>query len=452
MIHSLGLQSQLLLFFCFLSLSFALRADVNDTQLQIQTPCTTLSPEPLAPLPEKKSYREVPSAPNALLTQKGSAADKPVAVYLTWQHSPLTTMTIQWISSLESLSDSIEYQQSGTKKWLRAVASHFPFPENFPGLIHRVEISGLKPATEYIFRIGKQEKIYKFKTMPTDLNKPLRFVVGGDIYHDLIEFVKETNIQAAKTNPDFALLGGDIAYTSEKESEIPENSDRWITWLINWSETMITSDGRLIPMITAIGNHDTLGRYTQSPKQAPFYYALFPTPDNREYRVIDFGKFLSIFVLDSGHTHLISGEQAKWLEDELKSRNDIMHKFALYHAGAYPSVRQMDSKMSPIIRDYWVPLFEKYGLNAAFEHHDHAYKRSVRIKDDKADPKGVLYIGDGAWGVSEPRHPKVQGEQWFLAKTAAERHFILVTIEKGKRKFEAINSKGQQFDSYEIKD
>ncbi len=377
---------------------------------------------------------------------------KPIAIYLTWQHAPTTTMTVQWISDSETQKDQIEYQKDGTSEWKSIEGGQLKLSEGSPYVVHRVEMTGLTPNTEYRFRINKEEQTYKFLTLQEDLKTPIRFVVGGDIYQDSIESVTETNIQAAKSNPHFALLGGDIAYAAFKDPLLPEDINRWLIWLKTWQQTMVTPDGRMIPMVTAIGNHDTRGRYGQPPEQATCYYNLFSTPGNLSYRIIDFGNYLSIVILDSGHTQSISGEQAQWLDATLKDRKDKLHKFALYHVGAYPSVRQMDNKIAPLIREHWVPIFEKYSLHAGFEHHDHAYKRTQRIKNNKVDPKGVLYLGDGAWGVADPRLPRVEGELWFLAKTAPERHFILVTLDGSSRTFTAINSKGEKFDNYEMKD
>jgi hypothetical protein len=69
---------------------------------------------------------------------------------------------------------------------------------------------------------------------------------------------------------------------------------------------------------------------------------------------------------------------------------------------AYPSVRK-DEGTTLEIRQHWVPLFEKAGVSAAFEHHDHAYKRTHPLLGGKvqdAPAKGVTYLGDGAWGAS----------------------------------------------------
>jgi hypothetical protein len=98
--------------------------------------------------------------------------------------------------------------------------------------------------------------------------------------------------------------------------------------------------------------------------------------------------------------------------------------------------------VSAKIREHWVPLFERFGLDVAFEHHDHAYKRTYPIRAGKVDPEGVLYVGDGPWGAM-PRRPR---DRWYLAKTAGKRHFILVTISNPDRSIVAIDGEGQVFD------
>ncbi|MFQ5729958.1 MAG: metallophosphoesterase, partial [Waddliaceae bacterium] len=124
------------------------------------------------------------------------------------------------------------------------------------------------------------------------------------------------------------------------------------------------------------------------------------------------------------------------------------HKFALYHVPAYPCVRKFKGMFNIQIRRHWVPIFENFGLTAAFEHHDHAYKRTHLIYRERIDPKGVLYLGDGGWGVKRARKPRSAGSLWYLAKTARARHFIMVTLDGGNRHYTAIDSKGNVIDTY----
>jgi hypothetical protein len=383
-------------------------------------------------------------------TLQAEIRNEPIAVYLSWQRDPTTTMIVQWVSSLEQKDDEIFYKQNGENSWQTIFGSHAPFPEGEPFLLHRAELTGLTPNSVYFFRPGGQGKEYKFRTMPTQLSSPLRFVVGGDMYHDDVKSLVETNRQAAAQDPYFALVGGDIAYArSESQKGASEIRRRWLIWLIVWKQHMVTKEGFLIPMLTTIGNHDTDGKNGQTPKQASFFYFLFPFPGEQGCNVLDFGNYLSIFALDTGHTHPIPGAQTFWLHQTLQSRWQMPHKLAFYHVPAFPSVRDFKEKTSELIRQNWVPIFERFGLSTAFEHHDHAYKRTHPLYQGKTDyNKGVLYMGDGAWGVKNPRTPKKPAKNSYLAVTAAARHFIMVTLSEHYRYYHAIDYRGKTLDAY----
>ncbi|EPR65884.1 hypothetical protein ADICYQ_5029 [Cyclobacterium qasimii M12-11B] len=53
---------------------------------------------------------------------------------------------------------------------------------------------------------------------------------------------------------------------------------------------------------------------------------------------------------------------------------------AVYHVPAYPSARAFTGTTQTMIREHWVPLFEKSSIQLVFENHDHAYKRTYPIK------------------------------------------------------------------------
>ena len=369
-------------------------------------------------------------------------------IYLTWQSSPQTTMTVQWLTDAVNKNDRIIYRPRGSDAaWQVVAGSHEPAPEGHDEiLIHQAEITALKPDTSYeFFLLGAPQELY-FRTMPETLDQPIHFVVGGDIYHDDIEAVRETSRAAAATNPSFALLGGDLAYAAAKYKDRPELHYRWLEFLRSWQADMVTSDGHMIPFLPTTSNEDTAGRYFQSPKEAAFFYALFATPGEQGYNVIDFGDYLSVWLLDSGHTHPINGAQADWLTETLAERADRPNKFAVYHVPAFPSYRDPNYGVAPLVREFWVPIFEEGNLDVAFEHHDHAYKRTHPIRNNQADPTGVLYIGDGGWGESNPRIPSLPEEKWYLAESASERHFIEVTIDGEETEIRAINYLGEVFD------
>lgn len=368
-------------------------------------------------------------------------------IYLTWQQSPSTTMTIQWLSLAHEKQSIVSYRPAKREgEWLKTTGEVFPFPQLSKYLVHRVELKKLQPDTEYVFTVLSYPEKYLFLTAPARLDKELRFVVGGDMYHDGISFLKKTCQKAAQFNPLFALVGGDIAYAVVSRRFEIKKTERWLDWIKVWHACMVTSAGHLIPTVAAIGNHDLIGQFDQTPAQAAIFSTLFPMPGKQIYNVLDFDSYLSILILDSGHANPIKGRQADWLKSMLEERRHIPHRFALYHVPAYPSCRHFDNKYCAAIRQFWVPIFEQEGLSAAFEHHDHAYKRTYPLLNGKVHPQGIVYIGDGGWGVEKPR--RLKRKRFYLAKFASTRHFIGVTLTPSEQQFKCINDEGQVLDDY----
>lgn len=370
------------------------------------------------------------------------SAEEPVALWLTWQRSPDTTMVVHWLTSNEQPSDTLYFREKGNHEFQALEGDHALLPQESPYYVHCLELVDLKP--DHYYEIRWDQTIYKFKTAPANLACPVRFVEGGDIYHGDIATVAKMNRVAAARDPLFAVCGGDLAYSCSGSNRNTEKWERWIQWLSCWGETMRAPDGRLIPMIPAIGNHEVKGRGLKTPSDAAFFYHLFALPENEGYRSIRFGDYLTLLVLDSGHTHAVSGEQRNWLEAALKNNNTTF-RFPVYHVPAYPAHRSYSRPTSVDIRNQWVPLFEKYGVTAVFEHDDHLFKRTYPLKGGVRDPNGVLYLGDGAWGVIMPRPPKVS---WYLARTASIRHIYLVTLSREGAKFDVLLEDGSVFESF----
>lgn len=375
------------------------------------------------------------------------ATEEPFSIYLTWLQSPETSMSIQWVTKNGITEDQIEFQKEGEIIWHKGSGKHLPMPDELPLTLHYVELTGLQPNSNYLFRLGSYAKVYKFRTMPGDANQPIHFIVGGDMYHGSFERLEETNRLAANLNPYFILIGGDIAYSCGSKNK-PEDSKKWLGWLKAWKNTMVTKEGFLIPIVPAIGNHEVRGGRGQTPSEAEFFYTLFPTPGIQGYNVLSFGDYLALFILDSGHTHPVEGDQTLWLKEALINHKNFSHKFAVYHLPAYPSYGKYHSKIAWSIRQNWVPLFEEHGLHAAFENNDHTFKRSHPIYRGRIDPQGILYLGDGAWSVSKLRKPRTPKKSWYIARSESIRHFLVVTIQGKNRRFQAYgcDSDPQVFD------
>lgn len=395
----------------------------------------------------------------------------PLAMYLTWQQDPTTTMTVDWHDIDTGRSAIIEFREEGTNSWQSQYATKAPFPFS-KRTIYRSELTGLTPNTLYEFRFGSDSKVYRFRTMPTDASEPIRIAFGGDTMHRPSWMIKVAK-EAQKYDPHFAVIGGDMAYEDGRAPELQNFRDTTIErtnimyhWFDAYKEGFIMPDGRVIPMLVSTGNHETysgywynverqpqMGEYQQTyayrARMAPYFFATFAMPGHPGYNVLDFGQYMSIVMLDTDHVNPIEGPQTEWLDGILAERTHIPHVFPVYHVPAYPSVRDMNDRVQTNARTHWVPLFEQYGIRFVFENHDHAYKRTFPIRDGKIaeDGNGVIYLGDGAWGTETREISSRQNhEAWYLEQAHSQRHFILITIQNDKTDVIAVNEDGEVID------
>ncbi len=355
------------------------------------------------------------------------------AVYLSWYGDPCTTMAVQWHTPAGETSDEI-FLQSLDDGWYSYEGTHAPL-EHLQ--VHTVRLENLDPDTLYSFRIGSSPTVYKFRTAPAVLDQPIRFVIGGDVYATSKLF-RKMNQAVVQNDPLFAVLGGDIAYALHinplRLKTYPLR--RWLSFLSDWTEQMRTADNRLIPFLLVPGNHDIAS------DNYDLFFSLFAYPQKQLYRALDFGKYLSLILLDTGHFQPIEGRQTLWLDQALSSRTDIPFRFAVYHMAAYPSHYPYQDPIPKKIRSLWTPLFEKHKILGAFEHHNHVFKRTYPIKANRIDPSGIIYFGDGSWGGS----PRKVLDMWYLAKKARKNSVYVLEVSPSSASVRAIDFLNQPLD------
>jgi hypothetical protein len=355
-------------------------------------------------------------------SKAGSTLD---TLFLTWRRDPTTTMTVQWIAPAAADDPLVSFAPAGKSPGGGSVAAtQRPYPMT-DLRVFRAELTGLNPGTEYQFRVGSSSPAYRFRTMPAKATDSFQFVSGGDC--DVNSHAIANNILAARQDPMFALIGGDLGY------DVGKMVDKSLTFLRNYSQHMVDRDGRLIPMVVCIGNHEVDGAYRKSRKEAPFFFAVHDgLYAERSFATLDFGDYLSLVLLDTAHVAPIEGEQTDWLDRSLAERAERPHVFAVNHVPAYPSFRKFEDDekgegTGAGNRKHWAPLFERHNVNVVLEHHDHTFKRTHPLKDGRVNANGVLYLGDGSWG--KIRAPKSPEDRPYLAATSESYHMTLHRFE-----------------------
>jgi hypothetical protein len=340
-----------------------------------------------------------------------AAADPAFAVF---DGDPCTTLTVRVLGRAAVPAISVAGPDGAARAL--TVASRALGVTGF--IVSEARATDLTPATRYVFSAGTAgiagaTALLTARTLPAVL--PLRLVNGGDLMHEE-RWLRASCVRAAALRPDAALIGGDWAYDNADWKQF----SRWTTLLSTWSETMRTPEGDAIPAITVIGNHE-LPAKGGDPTSTP-YGILFPEPFPR---VVDVGTSLSLLLLDSGHSRSVAS-QNDWLDRSLAERRARTWTIAAYHVPAWPSVRDFKDGRSTDVRAHWPQRFEAGGLDLALEHHEHALKRTHPLLSGKPAEGGIVYLGDGCWGVKQRdlRTPRPE----FIAQASSAHHVWLLEI------------------------
>ncbi|MBX3176588.1 MAG: metallophosphoesterase family protein [Candidatus Hydrogenedentes bacterium] len=381
-----------------------------------------------------------------------AVAAEPLHIYLTYSDAPETSIDVNIVmprasDTLELHFDTAPHAEPGEyANRVRPQYVQTPMELSDRRTMYVAALKDLAPGTVYHFMTTDEDTgpsaPRSFRTLPGG-NAPLRIVNGGDMAVDGNAIPLLT--LAGKQDPDFAVIGGDIAYVNG----LLGGFATWDLWLKNWSELMVTSDGRMIPLVCAIGNHET-NRYNTEDiaLRAPWYMSLFGRQAGDLYYSRKFGDNLILFVLDSGHLRPHAGAQTDWLAAEMEKYKDVKYKFAAYHVPLYPAHRPYEGEGSAQGRVHWGPLFDQFGLTVGLEHHDHVLKRTKPLKGGQVVEQGTIYIGDGTFGRGartvdpEPR--------WYNQVEAAAQHFWVIDVADDKLSFKAIDPEGAVLDEFTL--
>ena len=238
----------------------------------------------------------------------------------------------------------------------------------------------------------------------------------------------DTTLGVERLRPLFHLFNGDLCYANLAE-------DRVRTWWDFWENN--SRSARKRPWMPSAGNHENeLGNGPIGYQAYQTYFSV-PAADGQtavtrglwyaftagSVRVISIAND-DVVYQDGGNSYVrgySEGAQKAWLEKELAaSRRDhavdwvvvCMHQVAI-------STADMVNGADLGIREAWVPLFDKYGVDLVVCGHEHHYERSHPIRGQESNvtltpipagtatdvidtTKGTVHMVIGGGGTSRP--------------------------------------------------
>jgi predicted MPP superfamily phosphohydrolase len=246
----------------------------------------------------------------------------------------------------------------------------------------------------------------------------LKFAVIGDNgTGDRPEYELAQQMAAfhAKFRFDTVLMLGDNMYGGQKPQDFVDKFEQPYKALLDAG----------VRFYASLGNHDN---------QTNRFYKPFNMGGERYYTYVK--NNVRFFVLD---TDFLDPKQIAWIETALRESHDEW-KICYFHHPLYSDGRTHGSQVD--VRVVLEPLFIKYGVNVVFSGHDHVYER---IKPQK----GIYYFVSGAGG--QLRKGDVKRSELTAAAFDDDQSFMLVEIDGGDLRFQAISRTGKTVDSGAIK-
>ncbi len=255
------------------------------------------------------------------------------------------------------------------------------------------------------------------KQLPT-----LRFVIygdtrdGHDIHRKLVALIM-------KQQPDLVIQTGDLVNRGSKE-------DLWKIY------DDITGEMRSkVPVYPARGNHDVGG-----PGYEQRFTASFPSGNKLYYSFDKANCHFIALAVDENTEYGPDSPQYKWLIKDLEesAKHKPTHTFVFFHVPPY-SIGSHGSDLD--VRKVLCPVFQKYGVRAVFNGHDHNYYHTTR--------DGITYLVSGGGGAAlypvDPGKGAIPGD-----KFESVHHIVLCEVKGALVAFTALRDDGSTLDRFSL--
>lgn len=361
-----------------------------------------------------------------------------------------SSRTVMW-QSQGSEQGLLEYRVAGETEIHKLYSDKTQFKTYDKGLInlHGVILADLQPDTVYEYRVGRDGVMTDWCHLSTAGGSDFTVLLFPDSQCSANYNVwKETAQAAWQMNPDarFFINMGDLVDNGQQYSQ-------WQAWLDGAGGLL-----EQIPFAPVCGNHED---YSLDWKMAEpdTYLQLFQLPDNglKEYSELfysyDAGD-VHFVVLDSQQSELAEFKpdlfqaEYEWLERDL-AKTAKKWKIVMLHKHVFDYMKH--TGITELGR-FFMPLFDKYGVDIVFTAHLHTYHRTRPLYNGVPAAKGTVYIstgraGDMAWPGYFPAQPGIDVEE---CDELTEPNYIALHISENELWVECCLPDGRTVDNVKL--
>ncbi len=367
----------------------------------------------------------------------------PDRIVTNWTASPATSFSVTWRTDTSVAEGFAEIAEAADGPAFDRSARRVPAQKQAcrtdRGDSHAfsVTFTGLKPATEYLYRVGDGKEHWSewipFRTAAAAA-EPFAFLYLGDAQTRILATWARVVRRAYETVPDarFIIHAGDLINNHDRD-------EQWGEWhaASSWVH-------RVIPALPVPGNHE-YGRGADGQRRLTVNWrAQFTLPANGPEGLEE-----TCYWLDFQGVRLVGlnsneklREQAEWL-DRLLADNPNRWTIVFFHHPIYSGARGRDNRE---LRGLWQPVFDRRGVDLVLQGHDHVYTRTRLVRGDGKPEGGAVYV----LSVSGAKMYEPDGRPQSPRVIAGTQMFQVIRVHGDVLRFEARTARGALADSFEI--
>ena len=383
--------------------------------------------------------------PDRIVLLPGGDAAREVAI--NWRTgSAVKNAVLQWTRSLDTPGLHLSAETAtGTTDPLTT--------RNGRAHHHSVRLRGLEPDTMYAYRVrgeGTWSEWLQFRTAAAEF-RPFSFLYFGDAQNAVRSHFSRVIRGGFREAQGASLLlhAGDLV-----NQRRGNHDDEWGEWF----EAGGFIHG-MVPTFPVAGNHEYVSRRTSSGSTyevlGPHWPRQFSPPRNGpagfEHTVYSVRYSGVLFVaLDSLRALEEPGAaaiQARWL-DELLSRETHRWVIVSHH---HPMFSVALGRDNPLLREHWLPVFERHGVDLVLQGHDHAYGRGHNVAQGNTavgDRRGPVYVVS----VAGPKQYIAAGNARAGLQRVGEdmQLYQVIHLEADRLRFESRTVTGRVYDAFDL--
>jgi hypothetical protein len=332
---------------------------------------------PLAAATALATFPSAPAAPPATapsLTSAPRAAEDPASgvpdrVVVNPTEDTATSVMVTWrtAAGLEDHRAQVRLPgRSGADPAVREFAAwNTETAAAAPGAEHHSALlEGLAPGTRYKYRVGGAAGWSPWAEVRTATGEsdPFTFLYFGDAQNGLGDLWPPVVAAATAAEPQarLSLHEGDQINEADNDAEWGQ----WFRGLDGLSASTLT--------LTSPGNHEYSGDQLITAYRAHYEYPL-NGPLLLRHEDVYFVDYQGVrFISLNANQQLGAPDQAIWLRRVALTENPMDWTVVFFH---HPVFSASEGRDNPTLRAFWLPTFERLGIDLVLQGHDHTYAR-----------------------------------------------------------------------------